>query len=100
MNDIKYTGGYDPISPPKDFSEIELQIDNIYKAIEVLYYQITEMSERLKPVLAPEYPQDSSGENKRIRCSISPLGEKLESIHTDLQYRIESLKELNIRIKL
>ncbi|MBF0208892.1 MAG: hypothetical protein HQK53_18675 [Oligoflexia bacterium] len=76
MNNVKYTGGCEPPSEIKEFSEIELQIDNISKDIEVLYYQMTEMGERLKSILSPENPQDSSGA-KALRCSISPLGGKI-----------------------
>jgi peptidoglycan hydrolase CwlO-like protein len=94
MNDTKYTGDSEP-----SLSEIQLQIDNISKDIEALYYQMTETEERLRSVLAPEFPQTPS-ESKAIKCSISPLGEKLESIHTDLQFRIGLLRDLNSRIKL
>ncbi len=95
MNNLKYTG---ESNSPNTLSEIETQIDNINKDVELLYLLTTELEERAKSALSPSYPEEANA--KSLRCSISPLGERLEEIHNLLLYRISHLKDLNGRIKL
>lgn len=96
MNNLKYDEGV--ASPPSVLSEVETQVENLLKDVENLYLQTVELEERLRSGLAPAYPEEVS--SKAIMCSISPLGDKLESIHNLLLCRISHLKDLNSRIKL